>query len=182
VLDDPIAFWGPRGITVDAEGRVYVADTGNKRIQVFSDQGNFELQIGRGGTLPGELDEPVGLDIGLDGNLYVADTWNQRIEVFDPTGGFVRMWAVDAWYAQTNERPYLDVDALGNVYVTDPEAFRIIVFDTLGNYRYSFGDSTSIGLAGAVVADNHGHLFVVDTGAGAILRYDINALETGLNP
>jgi len=172
VPDDPLALWGPRGITIGPEGRVYVADTGNKRIQVYSDQGTFERQIGRGGTLQGELDEPVGLDIGLDGNLYVADTWNQRIEVFDRTGNFIRDWTV----------PYLDVDALGNVYVTDPEAFRVIVFDTLGGYRYSFGDSTSIGLAGAVVADNNGHLFVVDTGTGAILRYSIDALETGTNP
>jgi uncharacterized protein (TIGR03663 family) len=182
VLDDPNAFWGPRGITVDAEGRIYITDTGNKRIQVFADQDTFEMQIGSGGTFQGELDEPVGIDVGLDGNLYVADTWNQRIQVFDPGGDFVRQWPVDAWYAQTNERPYLDVDALGNVYVTDPEAFRIIVFDTLGAYRYSFGDSTSIGLAGGVVADNDGHLFVVDTEAGAILRYDINALETGTSP
>jgi DNA-binding beta-propeller fold protein YncE len=105
--------------------------------------------------------------------LYVADTWNQRISVFTAEGSFVRQWYVDAWFAQTNERPYLDVDPQGNVYVTDPEAFRVIVFSSTGEYLYSFGDYATIGLAGAVLADNEGHLFVVDTANGTLQRYDL---------
>lgn len=177
VLDDPLAFWGPRDVTVDQDGMVYVADTGNKRIQVFDSEDFFVRQIGSGGAQIGQLDEPVGLAIGPDGNLYVADTWNQRIEVFTPDGVFIREWYVDAWFAQTNERPYLDVDAQGNVYVTDPDAYRVIVFTGTGEYLYSFGDATVFGLAGAVLADDEGHLFVVDTGQGLIHRFNLRELE-----
>ncbi len=172
-LSDPRAFWGPRGIVVDDEGYVYLADTGNKRVQVFDDQGNFERQIGSGGTLDGQLDEPVGLAIEGNQNLYVADTWNQRIQVFTLAGLALRQWPVEAWFAQTNERPYIAIDAGGSVYVTDPEAFRVIVFTGTGQYYYSFGDFNTIQLAGGLAVDDEGHLFLSDTGAGTIQRYDL---------
>jgi hypothetical protein len=52
-----IKTWGQRGsgdgqfdmpnsVAVDAQGNVYVADLGNKRIQVFDNEGNFKSQIG----------------------------------------------------------------------------------------------------------------------------------------
>ncbi len=174
-LGNVYAFWGPRAVAVDDQGNVYVADTGNKRIMVYNAQGIFMRQIGSGGMLEGQLDEPVGLAFGPDGLLYVADTWNQRISVFTPEGTFVRQWYVDAWFTRTNERPYLYVDEHGNVYVTDPEAARVIVFDSFGQYLYSFGDLSTIGQAGAVVGDGQGHLFVVDTRNGAIQRYTVTS-------
>src|SRR5574341_522945 len=174
-FDEPLAFWGPRGIAIDDDGNVYLADTGNKRIQVFDVKGFFARQIGTGGPEVGQLDEPVGLAFGPDGNLYVADTWNQRIEVFTPDGLFVREWVFEGWFAQTNERPYLTVDQSGNVYVADPEAFRIVVFDSQGQYLYSFGDFNIITLVGGLVSDGEGRLFVVDTGAGTIQRYNLGA-------
>jgi hypothetical protein len=36
----------PNSIAVDAQGNVYVADLGNRRIQVFDNDGNFKSQIG----------------------------------------------------------------------------------------------------------------------------------------
>jgi len=38
-------FNSVRGIAIDAQGSVYVADAGNKRIQVFDGDGNFKTQI-----------------------------------------------------------------------------------------------------------------------------------------
>jgi DNA-binding beta-propeller fold protein YncE len=42
---DPGQFNGIRGIVIDAEGRLYVADAGNQRIQVFDGDGNLKGQI-----------------------------------------------------------------------------------------------------------------------------------------
>jgi sugar lactone lactonase YvrE len=177
-LTNPNGFWGPRGIVVDDNGNVYLADTGNKRIQVFDSNGVFVRQIGDGGSGIAQLDEPVGLAVGPNDILYVADTWNQRIQVFTVGGLFIREWSIDAWFAQTNERPYLDVDALGQVYVTDPEGFRIIVFNSEGQYRYSFGDFDIFTVAGAVaVADDGNTLYVADTEAGVIKQFDLTTLN-----
>ncbi len=166
------AFWGPRGIAVSQQGEVFLTDTGNKRILVFSREGAFLRQIGSGGLLEGQLDEPSGLAFGPDGLLYVADTWNQRIQVFSPDGGYVREWPVDAWFAESNERPYLAVDAEGRVYVTDPDGSRVIVFNGMGDYIYSFGEVTTMGIAGGIAAAPDGSIYVADTEAGTILRYD----------
>jgi streptogramin lyase len=43
--DQPGQFNTPHSIAVDAEGRVYVADRGNRRIQVFDSDGKFLRQI-----------------------------------------------------------------------------------------------------------------------------------------
>lgn len=178
LVGEPLAFWGPRAIEVDDQGTIYLADTGNKRIQVFNDKGFSVRQIGSGGVLEGQLDEPVGIALSDDGLLYVADTWNQRIQVFTTDGMFMRSWYVDAWFAETNERPFLDVDAQGNVYVTDPEAFRVIVFDSFGQYLYSFGDYTTLNLAGGILVDDEGYLYITDTAAGTIKRYALNSVNS----
>ena len=82
--ETPDAFYGPRGIATDAEGRVYVADTGNKRIVVFDADGNAITEFGSTGFDPGQFDEPVGVTVDRNGTVYVVDTWNQRIQTFRP--------------------------------------------------------------------------------------------------
>jgi hypothetical protein len=43
-------FMGVKSLAVDAQGNVYAADAGNKRIQVFDGDGNFKSQFGNIGT------------------------------------------------------------------------------------------------------------------------------------
>jgi predicted membrane-bound mannosyltransferase/DNA-binding beta-propeller fold protein YncE len=177
--DDPTAFFGPRGIAVDTFGNVYVADTGNKRIVVFRRDGEYLYQIGSEGSLPGQLNEPVGIAITDTGQVYVADTWNQRIQVFSLDGSYTNSWPVSAWYAQTDERPYLEVDSDGRVYVSDPNAYRVLAFSRQGEYLYSFGDLTTISLAGAVTVNEDGDIFVVDTERGIVQRYESQIVGEG---
>ena len=78
----PGQFDQPQGVGVDALGNVYVSDTNNHRVQVFTNDGSFLAQWGSFGSGPGQFDRPMGIAVAPDGTVYVADTWNGRIQVF----------------------------------------------------------------------------------------------------
>lgn len=87
----------PRGIAVDGNGLVYVADTGNNRIQVNMTGmvGGWQILAGAtAGTAPGKFNQPRSIYANGAGDVYVADTLNNRIQrlsggiwsVFMPSG------------------------------------------------------------------------------------------------
>jgi peptidylamidoglycolate lyase len=69
----PGQFDVPHSITLDDAGRVYIADRGNSRLQIFDGEGNFlaEWQNRR------QLGRPWAVRFGPDGFLYVVDGGDQ---------------------------------------------------------------------------------------------------------
>jgi streptogramin lyase len=175
------SFWGPRGIAVDSQGHVLIADTGNKRIVVFDSNGNYLSEFGSGGFDPGQFDEPVGVAVGPDGIVYVTDTWNQRVQSFisDQTGTIYspyKQWDVNAWFGQSlDNKPFIAVGSNNHVFITDPESYRVIEFTSNGEFVRTWGDfgtgDTEIGLASGVTVDPFGFVWVTDAGNNRILRY-----------
>jgi DNA-binding beta-propeller fold protein YncE len=172
-------LYGPRAIAIDSQDRIFVADTGNKRITVYDTEGNFLMEIGRPGFDYGQFDEPVGLGVGPDGRLYVADTWNRRIQVFQEVQGefiYLTEWVIDGWEGQsTDTKPYLAVSADGRVWVTDPGNARILVFDADGNFLFTFGmyggDAASFALPTGIAAGPGGRIYVTDTDNNRIMLF-----------
>ena len=172
--ETPDSFYGPRGLAVDAEGRVYVSDTGNKRIVVFDANGNFITQFGSAGFDPGQFDEPVGVAVDKNGTVYVADTWNQRIQTFIPIESetelsFVpgKQWDVYGWFGQSlDNKPFIAVDDNLHVFITDPDGYRVQEFDNDGTLIRTWGDfgdtNSSFGLASGVAVDPDGNVWVTD--------------------
>lgn len=70
-------------LTIDEDGNVVVADTGNNRIQQFALDGTFKRAIGRAGTAVGQFDSPIGVAVNALGVLIVADAGNDRIQQLD---------------------------------------------------------------------------------------------------
>jgi len=86
-------FVQPAGIATDDAGRVYVADTGTGRVEVFDsgEAGNTYLM-----TLPGDqLKQPVGVAVDLRNRIFVADPGTDTVVQYDRfTRGapFFRNW------------------------------------------------------------------------------------------
>ncbi|CAF5080308.1 unnamed protein product [Rotaria sp. Silwood1] len=76
----------PQGLTLDSTGNIYVADSGNHRVQLFlSGQKNGTTIAGvtsASGSLSNLLSYPHSLLLDQQLNLYVSDSSNHRIQMF----------------------------------------------------------------------------------------------------
>lgn len=145
---DPQTMYGPRNVTVDLEGYIYVADTGGHRIRVYDNTWTHIRDIGGEGTGLGQMLEPVGVAVHpISGDIYVAETWNSRISVYNREGTPIRSWEVNMWKGSTsyNNRPYLTFSPDGTlVVVSDMDATgenngpRVVAYDLGGQAVISF--------------------------------------------
>jgi sugar lactone lactonase YvrE len=71
-----------RGLGVDSEGYVYVADYNNSRIQKFTKDGVFASKFGEPGNGAGQFVAPYGVAVGSSGKIYCTDEYANRIMVF----------------------------------------------------------------------------------------------------
>lgn len=171
-------LYGPRDVAVDAQGNVYVTDTGNKRVIKYDSAGNVQAILGGAGSSEGQFQEPCGIALAADGTLYVADTWNQRVQVFDANLNYLRQWPIYAWQgASVVNKPYLAVDTEQNVYVTDPEGYRVLQFSREGVLERVWGqygtDLSSMNLPTGIVVDDSGDIYVADAGNGRVMVFSV---------
>ena len=153
-------FSSPAGLATDSAGNIYVADTGNHRIQKFSTAGAFlatwgwgvddgsgafqvcttTCEAGIAGFGAGQLAAPGGLAIDSSDNVYVADTNNNRMQKFTSAGAIVTAWgsAGDAEGEFANPRG-VAVDSSDNVYVAIDGNHRIQKFSSAGSFLAAWG-------------------------------------------
>lgn len=79
----PGDFSKPTGLAVDPDGKLYVCDTMNDRIEVFDADGNFVETYGKNGDGPGYFGRPKGIALDSDGHIWVADGMQDRVQVFN---------------------------------------------------------------------------------------------------
>ena len=79
----------PWDVTV-YKGEIFVADTGNNHVAVFSQDGQLVRTIGSAGSGPGQFSGPRGVAISSDGELYVSDQGNGCIQVLTLQGVYIR--------------------------------------------------------------------------------------------
>jgi len=179
----PDQFYGPRQIAVAPNGNLYVADTGNERIQVYSPRGVHLFNIGQGDhnpqTRPGYVFEPSGVAIDRHGVVYVADYWDKRVQRFTLTGTYLGQYPISGWAAQDYNEPYLAVDDNGRLFATDaPGAGNVHVNHVLeldaatGRLIHAFGGRTTGALkspSGIAVGPN-GALYIADSGTAQVFK------------
>ncbi len=154
---------GPHGIVVAPNGDLYVADTGNNRVQRFTADGVFVTSWGFFGAGDGQFNHPHGIGVDIDGNVFVAATGNNRVQKFTATGTFLLKWGSfgnrDGQFLHNHG---LGVDRqTGHVYVADRDQNRVQKFTNDGTFVAAWGSS---GVGIPLLA-----LLAVGVGAGPVI-------------
>ena len=135
-------FSVPAGIALDSQGHIYVADSGNHRIQKFDSNGAL---IKKWGVLSGT----AGIAVDGGDNIYVVETLEHRIQKFDSDGNFIRMWGSGPGdgAGQFSTPIGIAVDTANNIYVADTNNHRIQQFDSDGAFTQMWGFGVDTGTA-----------------------------------
>jgi sugar lactone lactonase YvrE len=167
----PGSFNAPRGITADVDGRFWVADTGNNRVQAFDADGTYLETIGEGA-----LSRPRGVALGLDGTLYVSDSGHNQIVAYAPgvprNGPGTQVVGPGSLPGQVEDPGGIAVDARGRLDVADSGKARIERFTADGTYLDSYRGEGSAKLQRpeGIFVTPPGDLLVADVAASVIVR------------
>ncbi|MHB1414053.1 MAG: glycosyltransferase family 39 protein [Chloroflexota bacterium] len=169
-LGPGLGMYRPRGIAVDANGLIYVADTGRDRVLVLEPGGKVARSVERGQT--DLFRQPSDVAVDREGNIYVADPTAGRVLKLDPAGNYFFEWPISQ--ANTVESPHLAFTPDDRLLVTDPQVGRLLCFATTGEVlgAWSVGDENRLQLpVGIAVSYADGVIYVVDTGGATVKSF-----------
>ncbi len=180
----------PNAVVADANGKIFIADTDNNRIQVWTQSGNnfgYKQTIGDFGNLNGLFRKPSGIAFYQD-KMYVADTKNNRVQVFTQSGDNFGFYAYIAGTpniggyrdqpGQLNtelfEPKSVAVSSNGTIYIADTQNHRVQVWTqsgsnfgyvaTLGTTSVNSGDNDKFFSPSSISLDASGKIYIADAG------------------
>jgi tripartite motif-containing protein 71 len=161
------------GLAVSGD-TVYVADTGNDRIQRFSLDGGHGAQI----VAPGQLANPRGIAVRRS-RLIVADDQHHRLVVYDTGGHLLRVVGSNGSGPGQLNFPYgVAADLAGRVFVADDLNHRVVRFSSGPDYPYkarwgSYGTAAGqLAYPRGLAVDGQGNVYVANTGNDRIDVFD----------
>jgi sugar lactone lactonase YvrE len=120
-------FYEPRGIAVDVQGNVFVADTGNSTIRKITPTGVVSTFAGTAGVY-GSSDGtgtaasfrgPTGIAIDSANNLYVTDTGNYAVRKITSAGVVTTLFKAPASATTLMDLTGIVLGPSGNIFVVD---------------------------------------------------------------
>jgi hypothetical protein len=177
--DKPGQFRQPQAVSTDNKGNLYVADTGNHRVQKFDAQGRFVDMVGGFGWEQEQLQRPMDVcaDNGLD--VLIADFENRRIVRCDNQlhwiSTFTAREAADE-RLQLGFPAAVSISIHSDLFIVDSENRRVLKLNSMwqpelsfGNYDWGEGGLTE---PASIYVARDDRIYVSDCQAGRISVYD----------
>lgn len=128
----PGEFNFPFAVAVGPDGRLYVTDQMNFRIQVFERNGTFVRSIGAPGDGPGTFARVKGVAVDRHNRVYVTDAAFSNVQVFDAEGRLLMFFSSLGYGEGQLLQPLgITATAQGNILVADRYNRRIQIFRVL---------------------------------------------------
>lgn len=170
--DEPVMFRHPSGLAIDREKNLYVCDTVEKRVYVFSPEEKLTRTI----DLSRETKQPIGLAIDPERNrLLVGDVRLQQIMVYGLDGKYQTVIGhsgggnIDGAFLFPG---MLAVMRDGNIVVADSMNSRVQIFDPDGKFIRKFGSRGDgpgeFQIIKGIAADSENHIYVADAKANSV--------------
>lgn len=164
----PGQFVGPRSVIIDSLHRMYVADTGNSRIQLYDPPSRSWTIWGQWGTNVGQFNTPSGITLDPNGNVFVADSGNHRIQKRIATNGQWQAWGSYGTNLGSFIGPAdIAVDSIGNIFVADLYNNRVQKRGTNGTWSVFVAAGSASGRVRnprGVLVDALNNVYVSDDG------------------
>ncbi|MCW2766761.1 MAG: hypothetical protein JWO11_2720 [Nocardioides sp.] len=164
-------FYYSRGISVGTDGRLYVPDSGNRRLKVMSKTGALIWSAPCGTpALTGNyvLFGCTSVDRDAAGNVYAAAPTEDVVYKFSSTGTLLAKFGSHGTGAGQFDGAYGVAVKGDRIYVSEMDNNRISVLTTSGSFVGSFGATGaahgSFRRPTALAFDAQGRLYVTDTG------------------
>jgi len=166
----------PGGGIAVAGNYVYVADSGNDRIERFNLEGKEAMQWGTYGNGPGQFSYPRALTAN-EHEVIVSDNDNHRLEQFTPEGAFVAAVGSNGSGPGQFGFPYgISLDAAGDVFVADDINDRVVKLSAQLSFAGAWGGFGTkpgqLAFPRALAADPAGDTYVADTANDRIEVFD----------
>ena len=136
-----LQFDNPWDVAIDQDGKVFITDSSNHRVQVLNPDLTYLCCFGKQGTQPGEFNTPYGIALDADGMVYVADCQNNRVQKFTPEGEVLTVIDSKGNEGRLNHPVGLCVDNNGILYVVDSGSSTVCMYNTDGEFLGYIGSS-----------------------------------------
>jgi streptogramin lyase len=168
----------PWGVAVNSEGKLWVVDSANNRVEQFTSAGSYVTKFGETGSGNGQFKEPQGIALDAAGHIWVADTGNNRLQEFSSTGTFMAtVGSLGSESGKFKAPAALAFDAKGNMWVADTGNSRVEKFDKEAKYVSEFGSAGAepgkLKEPKGIAVDSGEHVWVADTANNRIQEFSI---------
>ena len=155
----PMEFNYPSGMALSQDGKVYVCDTFNQRIQILNADLSFHGLIGDTRP-PGKLCGPYDIAFNSCGRFYVADYSDDCVKIFSEEGMYLSSFSDKGGDSSLKHPVSVHVNANDHVFVGEEKASGISVFDQHGRFIRTIPAKLT-GPFG-ICSDSTGQLYVTD--------------------